>query len=90
MVFFEPQKGRPTRKVNNARKKKVHLAWKGSRAAKREMEKEAAKAAHLSTHERQCISCRRQKKCSKPKVEHPKQVGSQRTGSTSHTWSKIG
>jgi len=73
MVFFEPQKGSPTRKANNSRKKRL-LAWKGSRAAKREMEREAAKAAHRPTHEWQCISCGRKNKCPKAKVEHPKQV----------------
>lgn len=53
VVFFELQKG--SRKANNVRKEKEHFARKLCRDAKWEREREVAKAAHLPTHERQCI-----------------------------------
>ncbi|KAI0277316.1 hypothetical protein BC826DRAFT_976641 [Russula brevipes] len=75
MAFFELQKG--SRKANNAQKEKRRLARKRSRAAKREREWEATKAAKLPPRERQCESCgrkfnshktSRKHKCPKAKV----------------------
>ena len=77
LAFFDLQKG--GRKANNAQKEKRRLARKRSRASKREREREAAKAAKLPTHERQCVACgrkfesrktARKHKCPAAKVEH--------------------
>jgi hypothetical protein len=74
-AFFNLQKG--GRKANNAQKEKRRLARKRSCAAKREREREAAKAAKLPPRERQCLACgrkfksrktSRKHKCSKAKV----------------------
>ncbi|KAI9429828.1 hypothetical protein H4582DRAFT_2088275 [Lactarius indigo] len=58
LAFFELQKGLG-RKANNSQKEKGRLARKRSRAAKREREREAAKAANLPPCERQCDGCGR-------------------------------
>jgi hypothetical protein len=55
VAFFELQKG--GRKASNAQKEKRHLAWKQSRAAKRERDREAAKVAKQPPRERQCVAC---------------------------------
>ncbi|KAF8264280.1 hypothetical protein EI94DRAFT_1703360 [Lactarius quietus] len=55
LAFFELQKG--GRKANNAQKEKRHLAWKRSRAAKCERDREAAKVASLPAHEWICVKC---------------------------------
>ena len=55
MAFFELQKG--GRKANNAQKEKRRLARKRSCAAKRERDREAAKAAKLPPRERECLTC---------------------------------
>ncbi|KAN0140233.1 hypothetical protein V8E53_002129, partial [Lactarius tabidus] len=56
-AFFDLQKG--GRKANNAQKEKKRLARKRRRAAKRERDREAAKAAKLPQCERQCEGCGR-------------------------------
>ena len=75
LAFFELQKGGC--KANNSQKEKRHLARKRSRAAKRERDREAAKAAKLPPRERQCEACGRKfnshktaskHKCSESKV----------------------
>ena len=68
MAFFELQKG--GRKANNAQKEKWRLAWKRSRAAKRERDREAAKAAKLPPRERQCVACGRKFKSHKRTSKH--------------------
>jgi hypothetical protein len=55
LAFFNLQMG--GHKANNAQKEKRRLARKQSRASKCEWEWEAAKAAHLSMCERQCVAC---------------------------------
>jgi len=57
-AFFNLLKG--GRKAKNAQKEKRRLAWKGTRAAKREREREAAKAAKLPPRMRKCVSCGRE------------------------------
>ncbi|KAI0279252.1 hypothetical protein BC826DRAFT_1081429 [Russula brevipes] len=68
MAFFKLQKG--GRKANNAQKEKRHLARKRSQAAKREREREAAKAAKLPPRERQCMACGRKFKSRKTARKH--------------------
>ena len=58
LAFFDLQKG--GRKANNAQKEKRRLARKRSRAAKRERDREAAKAAKLPPRMRKCMSCGRE------------------------------
>ena len=79
MAFFNLQKG--GRKANNAQKEKKRLARKRRRAAKRERDREAAKAAKLPSVERQCGDCgrkftsrktSRKHKCAKSKGESTK------------------
>ena len=76
LAFFDLQTG--GHKANNAQKEKRHLAQKRSRAAKREREREAAKAVKLPARERQCLACGRKftsrktaskHKCPNSKVE---------------------
>jgi predicted RNA-binding Zn-ribbon protein involved in translation (DUF1610 family) len=67
-AFFELQKG--GRKANNAQKEKRCLARKRSRAAKRERDREAAKAALMPPRERQCVSCGRKFKSRKAARKH--------------------
>ena len=57
LAFFNLKKG--GRKANNAQKEKKRLARKQSRAAKRERDREAVKAATLPPRSRQCMSCGR-------------------------------
>jgi hypothetical protein len=57
LAFFDLQKGGC--KANNAQKEKKRLARKRRHAAKREWEREAAKAAKLPQCERQCEGCGR-------------------------------
>jgi predicted RNA-binding Zn-ribbon protein involved in translation (DUF1610 family) len=75
-AFFNLQKG--GRKANHAQKEKRRLARKRSRASKREREREAAKAALLSTRERQCVACGRKfesrKTAKKHKCPHSKVI----------------
>ncbi|KAF8267787.1 hypothetical protein EI94DRAFT_1700721 [Lactarius quietus] len=54
-AFFNLLKG--GHKANNAQREKRRLAWKRWRAAKREWECEAAKAAKLPPQERSCSKC---------------------------------
>jgi predicted RNA-binding Zn-ribbon protein involved in translation (DUF1610 family) len=68
LAFFDLQLG--GRKANNAQKEKRRLARKRSRASKREREREAAKAAKLPTHERQCVSCGRKFNSRKTAKKH--------------------
>ncbi|KAF8261060.1 hypothetical protein EI94DRAFT_1746853, partial [Lactarius quietus] len=81
LAFFELRKG--GRKANNAQKEKRRLAWKRSRAAKRERDREAVKAAQLPPRERQCLGCgckfnsrktAKKHKCSKSKVVRTKEA----------------
>ncbi|KAF8262960.1 hypothetical protein EI94DRAFT_1808033 [Lactarius quietus] len=81
LAFFELQKG--GRKANNAQKEKRRLAWKRSRAAKREQDHEATKVASLPARERICVKCGRKfalrktakkHKCSDSKVVHVKEA----------------
>ena len=58
LAFFDLQKG--GRKANNSQKEKRRLARKRSRAAKRERDREAAKAAKLPPRMRKCVSCGRE------------------------------
>ena len=76
MAFFDLQKG--GRKANNAQKEKKRLARKRRCAAKRERDREAAKAAKLPSVERQSVACghkftsrktSRKHKCAKSKEE---------------------
>jgi hypothetical protein len=67
-AFFELQKG--GRKANNAQKEKRCLAQKRSRAAKREREREAAKAAKLPPCERECLTCGRKFQFRKTAKKH--------------------
>jgi hypothetical protein len=55
LAFFDLQKG--GRKANNAQHEKKRLARKRCRAAKRERDREAAKAAKLPTQEQHCSKC---------------------------------
>ena len=57
LAFFELQK--VGRKANNAQKEKRRLARKRSRAAKREQERESAKAENLPLRQRTCLVCGR-------------------------------
>jgi predicted RNA-binding Zn-ribbon protein involved in translation (DUF1610 family) len=68
MAFFELQKG--GRKANNAQKEKRRLARKRSRAAKREREQEAMKAAKEPPREWQCVACGRKFKSCKTASKH--------------------
>ena len=68
MAFFELQKG--SCKANNAQKEKWHLARKRSQAAKREWDREAAKAAALPTCECQCVACGQKFKSRKCASKH--------------------
>jgi 5-methylcytosine-specific restriction endonuclease McrA len=90
VAFFELQKG--GRKANNAQKEKRCLAWKRSRASKREREREVAKVAKQPTRERQCMSCgrkfnsrktARKHKCSKAKVVRTQEVAAEGSASRS-------
>jgi hypothetical protein len=86
LAFFDLQKGGC--KANNAQKEKRRLAWKRSRAAKREREQEAAKVAKLPPCERSCLGCRRKfnswktakkHKCSDSKVVRTKEAAMEGT-----------
>ena len=68
MAFFDLQKG--GRKANNAQKEKKRLARKRRRAAKRERDREAAKAAKLPSSERQCGACGRKFTSRKTSSKH--------------------
>ena len=68
MAFFELQKG--GRKANNAQKEKWRLARKRSRAAKREREREAAKAAQLPQRQQECLTCGRKFQSRKTAKRH--------------------
>ena len=68
MAFFNLQKG--GRKANNAQKEKKRLARKRRRAAKRERDREAAKAAKLPSVERQCGGCGRKFNSRKTSRKH--------------------
>ena len=68
MAFFELQKG--GRKANNAQKEKRRLARKRSCAAKRERDREAAKAAKLPPRERECLTCGRKFQSRKTAKRH--------------------
>ena len=68
LAFFELQKG--GRKANNAQKEKWRLARKRSRAAKRERDREAAKAAQLPPCERECLTCGRKFQSRKTAKKH--------------------
>ncbi|KAF8484144.1 hypothetical protein F5888DRAFT_1894907 [Russula emetica] len=68
LAFFDLQAG--GRKANNAQKEKRRLARKRSLASKREREREAAKAAKLPTHQRQCKACGRKFKSRKTAKKH--------------------
>jgi hypothetical protein len=81
LAFFDLQKG--GHKANNAQKEKRRLAWKWSRAAKREQEREATKMAKLPPRERSCLGCGRKfnsqktakrHKCSDSKVVRTKEA----------------
>ena len=76
LAFFDLQLG--GRKANNAQKEKRRLAQKRSCASKRERDWEAAKAAKLPTHQRQCESCgckfESRKTAKKHKCPHSKVV----------------
>jgi hypothetical protein len=67
-AFFDLQKG--GRKANNAQKEKKRLARKRRRAAKRERDREAAKAAKLPKRERQCGTCGRKFESRKTASKH--------------------
>jgi hypothetical protein len=88
LAFFDLQKG--SCKANNAQKEKRRLARKRSRAAKREQDREAAKAAHLPTRERSCLGCghkfnsrktAKKHKCSDSKVVRTKEAAGEETSS---------
>ena len=68
LTFFELQKG--GRKANNAQREKWCLARKRSRAAKREQDREAAKAAKLPPRERECLTCGRKFSSRKTAKKH--------------------
>jgi len=68
LAFFDLQKG--GRKANNAQKEKKRLARKRRRAAKRERDREAAKAAKLPSVERQCEGCGRKFNSRKTSRKH--------------------
>ena len=68
LAFFDLQKG--GRKANNAQKEKRRLARKRSRAAKRERDHEAAKAAKLPPRERECLTCGRKFQSRKTAKRH--------------------
>jgi hypothetical protein len=87
-TFFDLWKG--GRNANNAQKEKRHLARKRSRAAKRERDREAVKAAQLPPRERQCLGCgckfescktAKKHKCSKSKVVRIKEAAAGGSGS---------
>jgi hypothetical protein len=67
-AFFNLVKG--GRKVNNAQREKRRLARKRSRAAKREREREVAKAAALPPRQRECLSCGRKFASRKTSLKH--------------------
>ena len=67
-AFFNLQKG--GRKANNAQKEKRRLAWKRRHAAKRERDREVAKAAKLPSVERQCEACGRKFTSHKTSSKH--------------------
>jgi predicted RNA-binding Zn-ribbon protein involved in translation (DUF1610 family) len=67
-AFFDLQKGGC--KANNAQKEKRRLVRKRSRAAKRERDREAVKAAKLPPHERQCKACGRKFESHKTACKH--------------------
>jgi hypothetical protein len=86
-AFFKLQKG--GRKANNAQKEKQCLARKRSCAAKRERERESAKAAQLPPCERHCLGCRhkftscktsKKHKCPNSKVVRIKEVAADKPG----------
>jgi predicted Zn-ribbon and HTH transcriptional regulator len=68
LAFFNLQKG--SHKANNAQKEKRRLAWKWSRAAKREQEREATKMAKLPPRERSCLGCGRKFNSQKTAKRH--------------------
>ena len=68
LTFFELQKGGC--KANNAQKEKRCLARKRSRAAKRERDREAAKANKLPPCERECLTCGRKFQSRKTAKKH--------------------
>ncbi|KAF8257000.1 hypothetical protein EI94DRAFT_1761425, partial [Lactarius quietus] len=68
LAFFDLQAG--GHKANNAQKEKRRLARKRSRAAKRERDREVAKAAKLPPCERQCVACGRKFKSRKTASKH--------------------
>ncbi|KAF8263415.1 hypothetical protein EI94DRAFT_1740963, partial [Lactarius quietus] len=68
LAFFDLQAG--GRKANNAQKEKRRLARKRSHAAKRERDREVAKAAKLPPRERQCVACGRKFKSHKTASKH--------------------
>ncbi|KAF8263298.1 hypothetical protein EI94DRAFT_1832386 [Lactarius quietus] len=68
LAFFDLQAG--GRKANNAQKEKRRLARKRSRAAKRERDREVAKAAKLPPREQQCVACGRKFKSRKTASKH--------------------
>ncbi|KAF8259124.1 hypothetical protein EI94DRAFT_1707368 [Lactarius quietus] len=81
LAFFDLRKG--GREANNAQKEKWCLARKWCHAAKRERDREAAKAAQLPPREWQCLGCghkfnsrktAKKHKCSKSKVVRTKEV----------------
>ncbi|KAF8264047.1 hypothetical protein EI94DRAFT_535668 [Lactarius quietus] len=68
LAFFDLQAGGC--KANNAQKEKRRLAQKRSHAAKRERDREVAKAAKLPPHERQCTACGQKFKSRKTASKH--------------------
>ena len=68
LAFFDLKVGGC--KANNAQKEKRHLARKRSCASKQEREREAAKAAKLPAHQRQCEACGRKFESRKTAKKH--------------------